>query len=64
MIFRHGEEEKQGRIVIEWVGSIALALCALPQAVKCYREKSSAGLSVLLAVMWRYKCDTEGSSER
>jgi uncharacterized protein with PQ loop repeat len=29
---------------IGWIGSLLLAFCGLPQALKCYREKHANGL--------------------
>lgn len=38
--------------VIGWVGSIMLALCGLPQAIKSYRTKSSKDISIWFLVLW------------
>jgi uncharacterized protein with PQ loop repeat len=40
-----------------YVGNICLAICALPQAYKCWKEKSAYGLSwgwVILCVLGEY----------
>lgn len=38
--------------VIAWIGSILLALCGIPQAIKSFREKHADGLSVVFILMW------------
>ena len=38
--------------LLAWLGSIALALCALPQAIKCVRDRSAAGLSWWFLGLW------------
>lgn len=38
--------------LIGWIGSAMLALCALPQAWKSYRTKSSADLSGWFLGLW------------
>lgn len=38
--------------VIGWVGSIMLALCGLPQAIKSYRTKSSKDISIWFLILW------------
>lgn len=35
-----------------WLGSIALALCGLPQAIECYRKGNSRGLSWAFLLLW------------
>jgi uncharacterized protein with PQ loop repeat len=35
-----------------WLGSIALAVCAIPQAVQSYRTKSSAGINPWFIGLW------------
>ena len=37
---------------IGWVGNILLALCCIPQAIKCYRNGHSKGLDKLFVWMW------------
>lgn len=37
---------------IGWVGAICFAICALPQAIKSYRDKSSAGISFAFLFLW------------
>jgi uncharacterized protein with PQ loop repeat len=38
--------------VLGWIGSIALAVCAYPQAVKCWRQGHGQGLSVFGLIVW------------
>ena len=38
--------------IIGWVGSILLALCAVPLAWESYRQKHSNGISNLFLTMW------------
>ena len=37
---------------IGWIGSILLALCGFPQAVKSYRDKNADGISSWFLAMW------------
>lgn len=37
---------------IGWFGSIMLALCALPQAIKSYKDKHSKGLDTTFLLLW------------
>lgn len=37
---------------IGWIGSIAFALCALPQAIKSYKDGHSDGISWGLIILW------------
>ena len=37
---------------IGWIGSLLLAFCGLPQAIKCYREKSSKGMDWGFLLAW------------
>lgn len=37
---------------IGWLGAIAFALCAVPQAHKCYKQKHAHGVSYLLLLLW------------
>ena len=38
--------------IIGWVGNISLALCAIPQAIKCHRNGHSKGLDPYFLWMW------------
>lgn len=38
--------------IIGWLGGICLSLCALPQAIKVYREKNADGTSHLMLWLW------------
>jgi uncharacterized protein with PQ loop repeat len=38
--------------LIGWIGSVMLALCAVPQAVQSYRQKHSHGISSLMIILW------------
>lgn len=35
-----------------WIGSICLAICAIPQAYKSFKEKHSNGVSWSFIVLW------------
>jgi uncharacterized protein with PQ loop repeat len=35
-----------------WLGSIMLGICSLPQAIKCYRDGNSDGLSWGFIGLW------------
>ncbi len=37
---------------VGWVGSIAFALCGLPQAWECYKHGSAKGISPLFIALW------------
>lgn len=37
---------------IGWMGAICFAICALPQAIKSYKDKSSAGISFAFLFLW------------
>jgi uncharacterized protein with PQ loop repeat len=37
---------------IAWIGSMLLAACAIPQAFKCYKTKSSGDFSIAFLLMW------------
>ena len=37
---------------IGWIGAVCFAICALPQAIKSYKEKTSAGISFLFLLLW------------
>jgi uncharacterized protein with PQ loop repeat len=38
--------------VIGWTGSVAFALCGLPQAWECYRSNTARGISPLFVGLW------------
>ena len=38
--------------LLGWIGGICLAVCALPQAIKSYRTKSSEGISGTFIALW------------
>lgn len=38
--------------IIGTIGAIGLAVCAAPQALECFRTKSSAGLSHTFLLLW------------
>lgn len=38
--------------IIGWLGSIFFSICALPQAIKSYKEKSSKGISKSFMILW------------
>jgi uncharacterized protein with PQ loop repeat len=37
---------------IGWIGSVAFAVCGIPQAWKCYRRKTARGLSPVFVGLW------------
>jgi uncharacterized protein with PQ loop repeat len=37
---------------IGWTGSILFAICGLPQAIECYRNKNANGLSWGFLLCW------------
>lgn len=37
---------------IGWIGSFCFAVCAIPQAWKCYQEKNGNGLSWPFILLW------------
>lgn len=37
---------------IGWIGAICFAVCALPQAIHCYRTKSAEGIDNLFLILW------------
>lgn len=41
-------------VTIGWVGSILLALCAIPLAWQCYKQKHSNGISNWFIAMWLF----------
>jgi len=38
--------------LIGWIGGFLLAICAVPQAIKVYQDKSGEGLSWLMLWFW------------
>lgn len=38
--------------IVGWTGGILFALCAVPQAYKCWQQKHAHGISYLLLIMW------------
>lgn len=38
--------------LIGYIGALLFAICALPQAIKCYKEKHATGLSWLFLLLW------------
>lgn len=38
--------------IIGWIGSFMFAICAIPQAWKCYKEKNGDGLSWPFILLW------------
>jgi uncharacterized protein with PQ loop repeat len=39
-------------ITIGWIGSVLLALCAIPLAWQCYKQKHADGISNMFLAMW------------
>jgi len=37
---------------IGWVGSFLFSICAIPQAIDCYKKKNSDGLDSLFLLTW------------
>jgi len=35
-----------------WLGAIAFTVCAIPQAVQCWRQGHSEGISILFLLVW------------
>ena len=35
-----------------WIGSVAFAVCGLPQAWECYRNGSAQGISPVFVALW------------
>lgn len=40
--------------ILGWIGSILFAICGLPQAIKCYKEKHADGISTSFLLMWLF----------
>ena len=38
--------------IIGWIGSVAFAICGLPQAWECYKNKSAKGINQLFVGLW------------
>jgi len=38
--------------IIGWIGSVAFAVCGLPQAWECYRNRSAKGISPVFIGLW------------
>lgn len=38
--------------VIGWIGAICFAICGLPQAIKCFRDKHADGLDWFFLILW------------
>lgn len=38
--------------IIGWIGGLAFAACALPQAYKCWQQKHAHGISYLMLGLW------------
>jgi uncharacterized protein with PQ loop repeat len=37
---------------IGWIGSIAFAICGLPQAWECFKNKSARGINTAFVALW------------
>lgn len=37
---------------IGWVGSMAFAVCGIPQALECHKQGSAKGISRLFVALW------------
>lgn len=35
-----------------WMGSVLFAICAMPQAYQCYKQKHAKGMSWLFLLLW------------
>ena len=40
--------------MIGWIGSVLLASCGLPQAIKSYRQQHAHGVSLIFLIMWLF----------
>ncbi|UCG78559.1 MAG: PQ-loop repeat-containing protein [Nitrospirota bacterium] len=38
--------------LIGWIGSIAFAICGLPQAWECYKNKTAKGINPVFITLW------------
>ena len=37
---------------IGWLGSVAFALCGIPQAWECHKHRSAAGINPIFVCLW------------
>ena len=37
---------------IGWIGSIAFAICGIPQAWECHKNRSARGISPFFVILW------------
>jgi len=37
---------------IGWIGSIAFAICGIPQAWECYKNRSATGINPFFIILW------------
>jgi uncharacterized protein with PQ loop repeat len=38
--------------IIGWIGSVCLALCGIPQAVKTIQTRSAGDISIMFLLLW------------
>jgi len=38
--------------LIGWIGSVAFALCGIPQAWECIKQKSARGINPVFVALW------------
>ncbi len=38
--------------IIGWIGSVAFAMCGIPQAWECFKNKSAKGINPAFAGLW------------
>ncbi|UCE71692.1 MAG: PQ-loop repeat-containing protein [Nitrospiraceae bacterium] len=38
--------------ILGWIGSVAFAICGIPQAWECYKHKSAQGISPGFIALW------------
>ncbi len=38
--------------IIGWIGSVAFALCGVPQAWECYKNGTARGINPLFVALW------------
>jgi uncharacterized protein with PQ loop repeat len=38
--------------LIGWIGSVAFAICGIPQAWECFKNKSAKGISPVFVALW------------
>ena len=41
-------------IIVGWISSIFLSLCAVPQAIQSFKNKNSDGINALFIVIWSF----------